>query len=226
MIAYTPASLPPSPAAAVVRTVAVNDDLNFETARTLVQTAKAAAEEIVKQGTRDPIVDTWRLLPKPTDAEMAPIVAHVPDLKLDLVRRVDWEYCQLLIEDAVKNRNTLLDFITSPALRGPIIFYVPAPALQKAYATYSGLFLTKPFGKDLDKNDFFMHGLLIGNGRIDVIYNRDDISYRDEGMNLNFTVKRRMSVSIVNPGEVSIAGLSTSAFFMTPIIQRIVKTGE
>src|SRR5207244_4505946 len=110
---------------------------------TLVQTAAANAGAIAARGTGDPIVDTWRMLPKPTDAELAPILAQVPGLNVNLVRRVDWEFCQVLIENAVKSRSTMLDFITSPALRGPIIFYVPAAALNKAYSHYSGLFLTK-----------------------------------------------------------------------------------
>ena len=228
MIAYTPPSLPPSPAA-VVRAVAVGEALNFENARKLVQASTAEAEAIAARGTGDPIVDTWRMLPKPSEAELAPLVAEVSDLNVDLVRRVDWEVCQLLIEGAVKSGSTMVDFITSPALRGPIIFYVPAPALNKAYAHYSGLFLTKPFGEDLKKKSFLMHGVLIGNGRVDVVYDRDGVSYYDKEMKKHFTVSRYMSVKILSAGELAFSGLATRVslklFVISPIIERMIKIG-
>lgn len=227
MITYTPPSPPPSPAA-VVQVADVSDGLNFENARTLMLTAAADANEIAARGTGDPFVDTWRLLPKPTDEEIAPILEQVSGLNADLIRRVDWEHCRLLIESAVTSGNTMLDFITSPALRGPIIFYVPAPALNMAYAHYSGLFMTKPFGRDLGGKQFRMLGVLIGNGQVDVVYDHHDVSYHDESMRRVFTVGRHVSVKILNSRELIFSGLSTRVslklFSIEPIIQRMIKS--
>lgn len=196
----------------------------FQQAQTLV--AAPAGSPTVTQLTSQagavagPLTAFWTTLPEPDAVTMRWLQTEVPALNGRMVRQIDLVTGRALLDSIIDGQTTLLDFLTRPEISSPIVFYVPPELLASAWSKYDHLFLTPGYGKDVKGRPFRMAGLLLGNGRVDQIYDRDfTYSFNRQ----DYSVTRHVAAVAEGPGAVSISGFSTYVWFFHPVITRMTK---
>jgi hypothetical protein len=84
--------------------------------------------------------------------------------------------------------------------------------------------LTALSGTDTDGQPFRMVGLVLGGGRVDALYDRDNFTFaHPEFDNGRYTLAAHVSQVILGPGDMSISGITAHVAFFSPTIQRITK---
>lgn len=164
-----------------------------------------------------------RLSP-PDDQTLAWLSQRVPGVDLADVRVVAADEAERVMRMAVDAQATYLDVISSGAFSGPTLFFLPQDVLDDVDAKFiPGTVSIKGNGED--GKPYQMQGFLIGQSRVEILYDRE-FAYDLDGHRYRVGNGGRVSARALGPGDVSIDGLSTrgvALFCPWPTVQRVTK---
>lgn len=165
-------------------------------------------------------------LPAPDAALAAWLTARVPGLDAASVRVMDAATADGLLGDAVARGLSPLEFFTEPVFRGGDAFYIPHDLLDEVFRRYDIPVLTPATGVSSNGIRFRMRGLLIGQGRIEALYDWGPFSFANpEFGGDTYTLAARVTQRIRGPGDLAVSGIAVRIGAFYPEILRIVKTG-
>lgn len=173
--------------------------------------------------------DAWSTLPAPDAATLAWLARRVPGLDLQKVRSVPPAKAQAVLQRAVSRRLTYLDLLTDESFRRDEIYFVPADVLagiDQKYVTGA----VPISGKAKDKKPFRMEGFLGGQGRLEILYDRQGaFEFKEDANWFKVDNGSRVSCRILAPADVAVEGMSVwadlSVFGFYTKIERMVKEG-
>jgi hypothetical protein len=166
----------------------------------------------------------WASLDAPDAATGQWLAGRVPGLDASSVRVLTFAAADALFSAAVARNLTPLDFFTDPAFRAQGVFYLPQETVAALFARYEMHAITPASGTTTDDKPFVMEALLVGNGRIDMLYDQDDFSFRNAVLdNDRYTLAARVTERIEGPGDLTLEGVAVKYGILKPIIRRITK---
>ena len=166
----------------------------------------------------------WRSLAAPDAATLDWLSKRIPGLDAGTVRTLSMEAFDAMLTDAANRNLSPVDFFTDAGFRGREAYYVPQATLTSVFGRYEVRVLTAVSGHDTDGQPFQMSGLVLGGGRIDALYDRDDFTFvHPEFDNNRYTLAARVSQGILGPGDMTISGITAHVSFLHARIQRITK---
>ncbi|MBI3547852.1 MAG: hypothetical protein HY078_02245 [Elusimicrobia bacterium] len=170
-------------------------------------------------------LEVWEKLPAPDDSVLRRLTADLPGLDASRVRELTFEAAASTVERALVSSFTVIDFFTHETFRGKEVFYLSSATLAQIDARYVFPAATLLSGTTKSGHPFRMEALLMGNGRVDVFYPEDKLTFVNPYLlNQVFTVKRHVAHVILGPGDVSVEGASAHASIFRPQLERITKT--
>jgi hypothetical protein len=174
----------------------------------------------------EPVVPAglWASLAAPDAATQQWLTARVPGLDAGSVRVLTFEAGDALFSAAMARGQTPLDFFTDAGFRTPGVFYIPQATVAALFGRYETRAMTPASGTTTDGHPFVMQALLVGNSRIDALYDQDKFSFNNDILdNDRYTLAGRVTERIQGPGDVTIEGVLLKYGILNPVIQRITK---
>lgn len=146
--------------------------------------------------------------PAPDPATLAWLAGRIPGLDTSLVRIVPPATVDSVMLQAAQAKLTYMDVLSEEAFRQQKLFYVPQDTLNQVDRKYiSGLIAVS--GHAEDGNPFQMQGFVAGKGRVELLYDRDDFSFKESGGHrFKVTNGGRVSAAIQGAGDITLEGLS------------------
>lgn len=145
--------------------------------------------------------------PAPDAATLAWLAGRIPGLDVSLVRTVPSDIADSVMHQAADARLTYMDVLSEEAFRQQKLFYVPQDTLNAIDRKYiAGLIPVS--GQAEDHRPFQMQGFLAGKGRVELLYDRDNFSFKEDNHRFKVTNGGRVSAAIQGPGDITIDGLS------------------
>ena len=151
--------------------------------------------------------ENWASFPPPDPQTLAWLVARIPGLDAAAVRVVSAEAADAFMRRAVDARTTYLDFLSDEVFRRKEIYYAPADVLNAVHRKYvSG---TMPVqGRSEKDEDFQMQALVMGQGRVDILYDRDGFTFAEGDQRFKIERGGRVTAIIQGAGDIGLEGLS------------------
>ena len=166
----------------------------------------------------------WNSLAAPDSATLEWLSRRIPALDESNIHTLTPEAFEAMFSEAVDRGLSPVDFFTDPGFRTKEVYYAPRAVLASVFARYEVRVLTAVSGNDTDGQPFQMVGLVLGGGRIDALYDRDDFTFLHPDFDNNrYTLAARVSQVILGPGDMSISGVTAHVAIFSPTIQRITR---
>lgn len=166
----------------------------------------------------------WASLQAPDAATLAWLSSRIPGLDAGAVRVLPLEAADAMFAAAAAQNESPLDFFTDSGFRGQGVFYLAQADIQTIFQRYEIHVLTSPSGTAKDGKPYVMQALVLGGGRVDALYDRDQFDF-DNALFPGHTYKiaSRVTQRIQAAGDVAVEGVWVHAGIFTPQIQRVVK---
>ena len=121
-----------------------------------------------------------------------------------------------------------IDVLTHDVFREPCTFHFSREALRAVDAAFLLELVTVIRGQDKKGQDFEMTALLAGRGKLVVLYDRDEIVYRNEKLNRNFKLASRVEFETPAAGVLeNVQGLCAKVLLLGCVrVRSLVKVGE
>ena len=166
----------------------------------------------------------WESLAAPDAAVLRWLTARIPGLDGAAVRVLTLDAGDALFSAAAAQGQTPLDFFTDPAFRTRDVFHIPQQTLAKLFARYELRSITPASGTTIDGRSFTMQALVVGNGRVDMLYDLDRFSFDNKILeNDRYTLAGHVSERIQGPGDMTIEGVLVKYGIIDPRVERITK---
>ena len=185
-----------------------------------------AAVEIYEAPPASPIVPPglWASLAPADAATLAWLAGRVPGLDVSSVRTMTPEAAEALLAACEARGLSPLDFFTDAGFRGPGIFYFPRALLATIYARYDFRVITPVSGNDEHGTPFSMQAMVAGAGRIETLYDRDDITFHHPDFkDGKYTVKVRVTERILGQGDMTVSGVTAHIGILSADLRRFTK---
>jgi hypothetical protein len=166
----------------------------------------------------------WATLPAPTAATLSFLSSRIPGLNAGAVRVLPLEAADAMFAAAAARSESPLDFFTDSGFRGEAVFYVAQADVKTLFERYEIHVLTSPAGIAKDGKPFAMQALVLGGGRVDALYDRDQFDFENALFpGHSYKAASRVTQRIQAPGDVAVEGVWVHAGIVTPRITRVVK---
>jgi hypothetical protein len=166
----------------------------------------------------------WATLKAPDAAALAALSSRIPDLKASTVRVLSIGDADALLAAAVRQGLSPLDFFTDPGFRGDAAFFLDQETLATLFARYDIRGLTPASGTTKDGKPFMVRGMVVGGGRIDILYNLDRFSFDNPGLPGHvYKLADHVVERIQGPGDLTLEGIWVHFGWLTPKLSRILR---
>ena len=150
------------------------------------QDALSQAEKILRQ---------QPALPAPNDAVLKWLSQRVPGLDVKNIKEINFETGVMVMAKASAAKATWMDVLSDAAFRGQTIYYVSQDVLNQLDAKYyAGLIPVR--GSTEDGQTFQMQAFLAGQGKVHLLFNFTDFTYKDEGKRFKVDNGGRVTATI------------------------------
>jgi hypothetical protein len=121
-----------------------------------------------------------------------------------------------------------VDVLTNSVFREPCTFYFSGEALRAVDAAFVLDLVTVIRGQDKKRQNFEMTALLAGRGKLVVLYDRDQIIYRNERLSRDFKLASRVVFETPTAGVLdNVEGLCAKVQLLRCVrIRSLVKVGK
>ena len=227
LAAGTPARAQAGPAARIASFVERTPEMSgaaFPTLDSISVPQSAPAAQA--SASAEPIVPSWlwATLKAPDAATLAGLSARIPELHPGTVRVLPIEAADALLAAAAAQGQSPLDFFTEPAFRDGAAFYLDQATLKALFARYDIRGLTPASGSTTDGRPFFVQGMVVGGGRIDILYNLDRFMFENPGLpGHTYKLADHVIERIQGPGDLTLEGIWVRFGLLTPKLSRIVR---
>lgn len=192
--------------------------------RTAVFEAPDAAIPVQSRYPGVSIPKAWDQFEKPDAATAAWLQRRVPGLDIPRVRVVPLDVADAVMKQGAAAGVTYVDLLSDAFFLKPEIYFVPSETLAVLDRRYIAGSL-QVSGTAEDGRSFQMLGLVVGQGKVHILYDRS-FSYKDDGKRFKVEGGARVSATIAGRGDLALEGLSTwGAAIVCPWarMQRITK---
>lgn len=149
----------------------------------------------------------WRQFPAPDAQTLAWLSSRIPDLDAANVRTVPLASADALMQRAAAAQTTYLDLFSDPAFGGQQLYYAPVDVLNAVHAKYlSGAMPIQ--GTAEDGQPYQIQAIVAGQGKVEILYERGDFSYKENNNRFKVAPGARVSVRKLGPGDIALEGLS------------------
>lgn len=150
--------------------------------------------------------EQWKSLTVPDAATLAWLSSKIPGLDAANVRLVDAGSADNVMRKAVNARVTYMEVLSNEGFRHKELYYVPKDVLAGLDARYiSGTIPIR--GVAEDGKPFQMVGFLIGQSRVEMLFERD-FSWKQDGRRYKLTANGRVAGRVLGDGDLGIDGVS------------------
>lgn len=194
--------------------------------RTFAQLEEPPAVEMLAAPAVPAVVPSglWASLAPADAASLAWLSGRLPGLDVNAVRVMTTEAAEAMLADCEARGFSPLDFFTDAGFRGPGIFYFPEKLLGEIYARYDFRVITPVSGKDEHGVPFSMQAMVAGAGKLDILYDRDDITFHHPDFeNGKYTVKVHVVERVLGQGDLGVSGVTAHVGFLKADIKRFTK---
>jgi hypothetical protein len=154
------------------------------------------------------------------------LLNRLPGLKIENIRSLPLEATRALMDDAVARGYSGTDLFSDGGLRSPISFLIRQDVLATIFEEYEVRVLNLATGMTLDGRRYDMQAMLLGNGRVEILYNLNDFEFENPYYpGTKYTFKNRLTYTIRGPGDLGVKGASLDHGIIKPTIERFVKVG-
>ena len=171
--------------------------------------------------------DLWASLSAPDAAALDWLAQRIPRLPRANVRELPFDAADAVMARAAASKTAALDLFTDPGLktRGQL-FYLSTDTLKKIFAKYNLRILSPLAGKAKDGGRFQVEAILMGSGRLELLYDRDEFKF-DNADYKGHTYKAvgRVTETIKGPGDLAVEGIWVD-MFVHPKIERFTKLDD
>lgn len=148
----------------------------------------------------------WSTFPPPDPQTLGWLSSRIPNLAAASVRAVPFETADAVMQRAVDAKATYLDVLSHEIFREKEVYFVSQAALNRLHVKYvSG---TVPVqGTTEDGKPFQMQGFVIGQNRVEILYDRPEFTFKEDGHRFKVDNGGRVESTILGPGDVAVDGL-------------------
>ena len=166
----------------------------------------------------------WATLSAPDAATLSFLSSRIPGLNAGAVRVLPLQAADAMFAAAAARAESPLDFFTDSGFRGEGVFYIAQADIQTIFARYEIHVLTSPAGTAKDGKPYAMQALVLGGGRVDALYDKDQFDFENPLFpGHSYKAASLVSQRINGPGDVAVEGVWVHAGLVTPKITRVVK---
>ncbi len=173
----------------------------------------------------------WASLPAPDAATLSWLAVRVPGLDAAAVRQMSPDGAEAIFSAAAARGASGLDLFTDAGFRGSEIYYLSGDLVRTMFDRYQMRALTPASGVTVDGKPFRIVGLLIGGGRIRVLYDLGNFEFVNPDFpDGTYTLAGDVDQTIAGPGDLIVNGVwvHVRVFILgrvTARIERLTKTG-
>lgn len=165
----------------------------------------------------------WPSLPRADARAVAQLKQRAPEVAPASVKMLTLPAAEGLLKNALARGASALDVFTDPGLREPgRLYYLSQETVAKLFARYNLHVLTPPSGTAKDGKPFTLQAVVMGAGRVVMLYDRDDFKFKHPDFGHVFRSSGRVTQTIEGPGSLGVDGLSVD-MLLHPKIRRLVK---
>lgn len=173
------------------------------------------------------------LIPKSYwDKSLPPHASHltwlkgrIPGLDAASLREISYEDVAAVLDAAAALKYSTLDVFTDAGLRGDVAYYLQASTVKKLFASHELNTALVAGGKDVDGNAYTMDGIVMGRGKLHILFNRGPFTFDHPSDGRTYEVQSRIVQTIEGPGRLAVSGMKTKHWPVWPVIQRLIKLG-
>lgn len=156
------------------------------------------------------IPDTlWETLAAPSEKDLDALSARLPGLDRRQLKEIPPETTLQLLSTAVDRGLSALDLFTDAALRQDRLYYIPERTLAQLDEVFELSSLFPIRGTTTDKRLFAVQALVMGRGKIEMLYNFDGFVFRHplfRDFGGKYVFRGQITQTIEDQGSVSISG--------------------
>ncbi|HXT01226.1 MAG TPA: hypothetical protein VN915_11160 [Elusimicrobiota bacterium] len=166
----------------------------------------------------------YATLKAPDATTLSWLSSRIPGLDAAAVRVLPLAAADAMFAAAADRSESPLDFFTDSGFRGSEIYYIAPADIQTIFSRYEIRVLTAPAGTAKDGKPFAMQALVLGGGRVEALYDRDQFDFDNPLFpGHSYKAAARITQTISGPGDVAVEGVWVHAGIVTPRITRVVK---
>lgn len=163
-------------------------------------------------------------LPELEPAMESWLQTRLPGTATALARRLGLNEADQLLGQAVARGYCGSDVFSDPGLRGPRLFFIYQDDVQSLFDRYDLRFLTLPSGDTDSGERYEMQGLLLGGGRVVVLYSLSEFEFHNPYFpSHRFRFREPVIHTIRGPADLGIDGAWVKWKFLWPKMDRFVK---
>ena len=170
----------------------------------------------------------YETLAAPDAAALARLSSRIPGLNAAAVRVLPLAAADAMFAAAAARGESPLDFFTDAGFRRTRgVLHLGEADIQAVFSRYEIHVLTSPSGTAKDGKRFVMQALVLGGGRVDALYDRDQFDFDNPLFpGHSYKAAGRVTQRIQGAGDVAVEGVWVHAGPFTPRITRVVKLTE
>ncbi|MBI4347332.1 MAG: hypothetical protein HY553_10785, partial [Elusimicrobia bacterium] len=171
--------------------------------------------------------EAWSLLPAPDQPTLDWLAVRIPGVKAARVREMTADGIEATLAEAVARGQSPTDLFSDAGLRDERLLLVRGEALSGAFERYEIPVITLAAGRTTSGQDYRMDALLLGDGRVEMLYDKADFRIKNPYFNdYDYTLAARVSYGILGAGDMSVSGVTVEAGLVRPKITRFTKLGS
>lgn len=149
----------------------------------------------------------WDSFSQPDANTLRWLALRVPGLDVSAVRQVPLEVAEEAMRRAAAAKVTYVDVLSDSVFRKNEIYFVGQDVLDALDARYiSG---TVPIRGKMDGGQpFQMQGLLVGQSRVEMLFDYTDFTFRDGGHRYKVSNGGRVEARVLGEGDIATSGIS------------------
>jgi len=190
--------------------------------------ASLAPAALAAQGAGAPLLPArlWDSLPVPDARTLAGLATRIPGLDTGKVRELTPEAIDQVLGEAVTRGYAAIDLFSDDGLRTDRVYYAPQQTLAQAFSKYLMRAITLISGRSDDGTPFHMQALVMGSGRVEMLYDQDQFTFDNPLCEGSYTLRSRVSHVVQAPGDLLVEGVVANVSLLHARVRRFVKISK
>ncbi len=164
----------------------------------------------------------WDSLKPASPVMVSWLLKQVPDLDPSQIKAMPLSAIERVARAAIVAHDNSLAFMTDPGLTTPHVFYLSREVCAALFSKYDFGAITIDSGITGNGRKFQIQAMLVGNNKIQVIYNIDHFEFKHpQYPQYPFILSRLVTYTINGPGDLSVSGIKADAGIVHATIQDI-----
>jgi hypothetical protein len=171
-----------------------------------------------------PLIGTeiWQTLQAPDSETLQWIAFQIPGIDSSQIRAMPFPPIDSITRAAIQRKDNSIAFLTDIGLTTHHIFYLSKDVLKTLFAAYNINALTSDSGIARDGKNFQMQAMLLGNNKIQILYNRNKFEFKNTDYpQYPLILRRLVTFTIKGRGDMGVDGISIDAGLINAIMREV-----